>query len=95
MSAKTMDDILHAERLVGKAKRLHRRALDDLPDGAMIARGDEAYAVCGERLLRWTPSGYRDAEPRPRGVEAGVLTPPAILTVLARGYAPRWHESAR
>ena len=93
-AAKTMDDILHAERLAGKAKRTHRRSLDDLPDGAVIARGGEAYAVCGGRLLRWTPSGYRDAQRRPRGLEVDVLTPPSILAVLARGYAPRWHESA-
>jgi len=93
-AAKTMDDILHAERLAGKAKRTHRRSLDDLPDGAMIARGGEAYAVRGGRLLCWTPSGYRDAQRRPRGLEVDVLTPPSILAVLARGYAPRWHESA-
>ena len=29
-----MDGILHRERLDGRAKRLHRRALDELPDGA-------------------------------------------------------------
>ncbi len=92
-SAKTMDEILHVERLDGRTKRLHRRSLDDLPDGAMIARGEEAYAVRGKRLLRWTPSGYRDAETRPRGCAVDVLTPPSILTVLTRGYTPRWHES--
>jgi hypothetical protein len=89
-----MDVILHAERLAGKEKRTHRRALDALPDGAMVARGGAAYAVKGDRLLRWTPSGYADAQARPRGVEIDVLTPPAILAVLARGYAPRWHASA-
>ena len=81
-----MDDMLHAERLDGKAKRLHRRALDDLPDGAMIARDGEAFAVRGERLLRWTPLGYARAQARPRGIEVDVLTPPSILAVLARGY---------
>src|SRR6478672_1151716 len=33
--APEMDERLHAERLDGRAKRLHRRPLDDLPDGAM------------------------------------------------------------
>ena len=89
-----MDAKLHAERLDGKTKRLHRRALDDLADGAMIARAGEAYAVKGESLLRWTPFGYAAAQPRPRGIEVDALTPPAILTVLARGYQPRWHASA-
>src|SRR5262249_61931147 len=32
-----MDQVLHRERLDGRAKRRHRRAIDDLPDGAMVA----------------------------------------------------------
>lgn len=93
-TAKTMDDVLHAERLNGKEKRTHQRALDDLPDGAMIVRDGEAYAVRGRRLLRWTPAGYQGALTRPRGIAVDGLTPPSILAVLARGYAPRWHPSA-
>ncbi|MBS0535906.1 MAG: hypothetical protein JSR72_17785 [Proteobacteria bacterium] len=92
--APAMDDILHAERLDGRAKRLHRRALDELPDGTMIARDGEAFAVRGARLLPWTPSGYGAAQPRPRGIDADVLTPPSIAAVLAQGYAPQWHSSA-
>ena len=93
-SATTMDGILHAERLDGKEKRTHRRKIDALPDGAMIARDGEAFALRGKHLLRWTPAGYTQAKPRPRGIEVDVLTPPSILAVLARGYAPRWHPSA-
>ena len=48
--AATMDKVLHAERLDGKAKRTHRRAIDDLPDGAMIALEGEAFAVRGESV---------------------------------------------
>ena len=33
-------------------------------------------------------------KPRPRGGTVDVLTPPAILAVLAAGYEPRWHLSA-
>ena len=83
-----MDDVLHAERLDGKAKRTHRRALDTLPDGAMIALDGEAFAVRGKHLLRWTPSGYAEKRARPRGLDVDVLTPPSMLTVLSRGYAP-------
>ena len=36
-----MDDTLHAERLDGRAKRLHRRALDDVPDGAFVVMDGE------------------------------------------------------
>jgi hypothetical protein len=94
VSAAAMDEALHAERLDARAKRMHRRKIDGLPDGAMIAINGEAFAVRGDRLLRWTPSGYSDAKPRPRGIDIDVLTPPSILTVLARGYAPLWHASA-
>jgi hypothetical protein len=93
-SAPAMDAVLHAERLVGVAKRAHVRKLDTLLDGAMIALADQAYAVRGRRLLLWTPAGYRGSIPRRRGVEADVLTPPSILAVLTRGYAPHWHASA-
>jgi hypothetical protein len=93
-SAPAMDKVLHAERLDGKAKRLHRRGLDDLPDGAMIVLEGEAYSVRGERLLRWTPAGYAAARPRPRAMPVDVLTPPSILAVLKGGFHPLWHPSA-
>jgi hypothetical protein len=92
--AAAMDKLLHAERLDGKGKRLHRRLIDGLPDGAMIAREGEAYAVRGNRLLPWTPAGYGAAVPRPRGMAVDVLTPPSILAVLSAGYRPLWHASA-
>ncbi|HTM74121.1 MAG TPA: hypothetical protein VL198_12905 [Pseudolabrys sp.] len=93
-SAVEMDRVLHAERLIAKVKRAHPRKLDTLPDGAMIALGVEAFAVRGRRLLHWTPKGYSGSISRPRGAEADVLTPPSILAVLSRGYAPLWHPSA-
>jgi len=92
--APAMDKVLHAERLDGEAKHLHRRTIDALPDGAMITLGGEAFAVRGQRLLHWTPSGYDQTNRRPRNVTIGVLTPPAILSVLRRGYGPLWHPSA-
>jgi hypothetical protein len=88
-----MDDALHAERLDGKTKRIHRRKIDRLPDGAMIAIDGEAFAVRGNKLLNWTPRGYKDAKPRPRDSTVDVLTPPSMLAVLKAGYAPQWHPS--
>src|SRR5689334_21691491 len=44
-SAAAMDETLHAERLNGKTKRTHRRKLDALPDGAMIALDGDPFAV--------------------------------------------------
>jgi len=93
-SAPEMDDVLHPERLDGRSKRLHRRKIDDLPDGAMIALDGDAYAVRGGSLLRWTPKGYDVRKMRPRGVAVDVLTPPAILSALSSGYRPKWHPSA-
>jgi hypothetical protein len=93
-AAGEMDNVLHAERLDGRTKRLHRRMIDSLPDGAMIAFGDGAFAVRGERLLRWTPSGYSQAQPRPHGTQVAALTPPSTLSVFSRGYQPRWHASS-
>jgi hypothetical protein len=92
--ASEMDVVLHRERLDGKSKRLHRFALDDLPDGAMIALDGESFAVRAKQLLRWTSAGYADTRQRPHAIEVDVLTSPAILFVLTKGYAPLWHPSA-
>ena len=89
-----MDEVLHAERLHGRAKRLHRRKIDSLPDGAFIALSGTAFALRGDALFSWTPKGYGRRGPRPRGIVVDVLTPPAILAVLSAGYRPRWHPSA-
>lgn len=92
--ADEMDDTLHRERLQGRAKRLHRQNLNDLPDGAFVAIEEEAFAVRGDALLRWTPEGYDARRARLRGTKVDVLTPPAIVTVLLAGYQPNWHPSA-
>ncbi|MET0276714.1 MAG: hypothetical protein ABW198_00150 [Pseudorhodoplanes sp.] len=92
-SAPEMDAVLHAQRIDGRIKRLHRLPLDDLPDGAMIALDGAAFAVRGKQLIQWSPSGYARELPRQSG-SAFVLTPPAILDVLRAGYPPQWHDSA-
>ena len=48
--AAEMDNVLHAERLRGRVKRLHRRNIDDLPDGAFAALDGAAFAVRGDTL---------------------------------------------
>jgi hypothetical protein len=92
--ADEMDDVLHGERLKGRAKRLYRRKIDALPDGAFIVLEDDAFAIRSEALLHWTPQGYDVRTPRPFGMTVDVLTPPAILAVLSAGYRPHWHPSA-
>jgi hypothetical protein len=89
-----MDRVLHRERLQGRAKRRHRRKVDDLPDGAFLVLDGAAFAVRGDALLRWTPKGYAARVRRPRGAMVDVLTPPTIVGVLSAGYKPHWHPSA-
>jgi hypothetical protein len=89
-----MDRVLQSERLDGRTKRRHRLPIDDLPDGACVALSDDAWVLRDETLLQWTPTGYAARRPRPRGVTVDVLTPPAILAVLAAGYRPQWHPSS-
>jgi len=91
--APAMDKVLHAERLDGKRNQLHRMSFSELPDGAFVSIDGEAYALRGKRLLHWTAKRYGRSIGRRRGT-ADVLTPPAILRVLSRGYQPRWHPSA-
>ncbi len=96
-SAPQMDDVLHAQRIhpAGNTKRIHHMKLDGLPDGAVVTlSGQDAFAVKGDALLPWSPSGYGAARKRPRAAHAGVLTPPAIVNVLRRGFAPLWHPSS-
>jgi hypothetical protein len=92
--ADEMDDVLHRQRLRGRAKRRHRRKIDTLPDGAFVALGEGAFALRGDALVRWAPQGYVERKTRPRGIAVEVLTPPAILAVLSAGYQPHWHPSA-
>ncbi|HXX52759.1 MAG TPA: hypothetical protein VEI98_15970 [Xanthobacteraceae bacterium] len=89
-----MDEVLHCERLSGRAKRRHRLAIDTLPDAAFIALEEGAFAVRGDTLLRWTPQGYTARRARLRGIAVDVITPPAILAALSAGYEPRWHPTA-
>ena len=92
-----MDRVLDAERRHGRAKRLHRRPINGLPDGTfVVAPADPALALAirGARLLRWTPSGYNGTFARPPGLAVDVLTPPATIRALAAGYRPLWHPSA-
>jgi hypothetical protein len=81
--AEELDERLHSER-----GRLHESELDDLPDGAFVAIGGQAWLVLGSALLRWTPGGYSERRPRFSG-RVGVVTPPTSLRVLASD----WHGS--
>lgn len=93
-SAPDMDRRLHAERLEGRGQRRHPAMIEDLPDGTVIAIGDEALAVRGDALLPWRADGYGPPRKRPLGERVAVLTPPTAVTALAAGYRPRWHRGS-
>ena len=84
------DRAIHAERLAPRPEA----KLEELPDGAMVAIGDDAFAVRGQHLLRWSPGGYVDARKRKAAMPSLLLTPSRIIAIVARGYRPRWHPSA-
>jgi hypothetical protein len=86
------DRALHAERLASRRPPMDGDSR--LPDGAMIAIGEKAFAVRGRNLLRWSPAGYVDTRKRKPAMSSLLLTPSRIIVILARGYRPRWHPSA-
>ncbi len=92
-SAVKIDEILHAERLDGRVKRLHPLdgPIDGLPDGAALAVGASAYVVAGGKLFSWTEAGYRSATMK--SPVDGLLTPPSTLAALRSGYRPVLHPS--
>ncbi|HET8607799.1 MAG TPA: hypothetical protein VFL66_12335 [Gaiellaceae bacterium] len=96
LRAEPLDRRLHAERLDGRARRLHETRLEALPDGAFVLDGGEPWLVRGRELLRWTAAGYRERRRRPRGRTLAV-TPPTLLELLAAGWeggVPLLHPTA-
>jgi hypothetical protein len=94
ISAKTMDAVLHRERLHRGRKRLHPLPMPwaDLPDGAMVQQGEESFLVVQGRVLLWSPAGYAGVERQLD--DAKLLTPPSTLRALDAGYRPTLHPTA-
>ncbi|MCK1359341.1 hypothetical protein [Bradyrhizobium sp. 199] len=94
VSAKTMDAVLHRERLDRGRKRLHALAvpLADLPDGAMVRQGEESFLVLQGKALLWSPAGYGTSARQLDDVK--LLTPPSTLRALKAGYQPVLHPTA-
>jgi hypothetical protein len=92
--APDMDEVLHTERLDGKAKRMHAlpASLEKLPDGAMVQAAGESYLIARGRALLWSFDGYRERKNPVR--DAALLTPPSTLRALSAGYCPVLHPSA-
>jgi hypothetical protein len=100
VGADAIDAQLHAERVAPTTRRQrhHDAPLDGLPDGAFVVLEGDPWLVLGARLLRWNAAGYTEHRRRPAGVEAQLITPPSLLTVLHAGWeplVPLLHPSAR
>ena len=92
--AREMDAVLHQERLERGRKRLHPLPMPviQLPDGAMVLRGEQSFLIVQGRELKWSMAGYRKMD----GTidDAMLLTPPSTLRALSAGYRPVLHPSA-
>jgi hypothetical protein len=97
-TATVIDERLHAERMASdRSKRSFRGSLDALPDGVFVpvaAWGEQAYLVWGDSLFAWSPGGYRERRPRPKGQGVRVLTPKSTVEAIRAGYVPEVHGSA-
>lgn len=88
LKAPELDAILHRERLAEKgSKRMHplEHPIDRLPDGTMVASGNEAYLVNGGMPYLWSWEGYLRAEPES---DVMLLTPPSTVRALSAGFRP-------
>ena len=88
--AREIDALLHRERLDGKAKRLYRAPVADLPDGSFFTMDSAPQApllLWQEKAYRWSHAGYGAPFPLPDRIEVTVLTPPTLVAVLRAGYA--------
>jgi hypothetical protein len=91
--AREMDAVLHRERLDRGKKRLHPLPMPvaQLPDGAMVHKGEESFLILQGGALQWSMAGYQKAEAALDG--AMLLTPPSTLRALGAGYRPVLHPS--
>ncbi|MDE2446741.1 MAG: hypothetical protein KGO94_11210, partial [Alphaproteobacteria bacterium] len=87
---KEFDALLHTERRA--ARQTHQGSL---PNWTMVEHEGAAFAVNNHKLLLWSFSGYSQALLYDPIKSVKLLTPPSIIAILAKGYKPRWHESAK
>lgn len=91
--APDIDAVLHRERFAS-SKKLHPlpTRIDELPDGTMVAAGDDGFLIAQGRALKWSPAGYTKATFA--ADRAMLLTPPSTVRAFAAGYRPMLHPTA-
>lgn len=91
-----VDRVLHAERLTGdRKKRTCAGRAGELPSGTLVSIATGPQLLWDGKFHPWTPSGYLAPSTQPAAALVEVLTPPSILAILAAGYQPILHASAR
>lgn len=93
--ASDMDEFLHRERIEGEKKVTWSGRLWDLPHGTMFELDQKSYAICDGEILKWSFDGYRSAEGETFPENVDVLTPRSVVNVLATGFRPEFHPSAK
>ena len=83
------------ESVPGRSKRSYLADLDELPNGVFVTWEENACLLWDDSLLLWSPGGYRERRPRPKGEQVAVLTPRSTVAVIRAGYVPEVHPSAR
>jgi hypothetical protein len=88
-TAPAMDAVLHRERLDAKGGK-RRHSIDgqagNLPNGTMIACGEDTYVIKDGITYLWSWEGYSRSDPPTRDVK--LLTPPSTVRSLRAGYLP-------
>ncbi len=95
--ADAMDVVLHDERCVSGqgAIAISRDDAVRLPDGSMIAVGNNAYGLKNGAALGWSLDGYaKPAKLTELDGELLLLTPHCIVKAFEYGYRANWHPSA-
>jgi hypothetical protein len=81
-----IDEIIHKERIAKDGSKVtYEAAIENLPDGAFLLIGNEPYLLAGSAIHHWTPFGYDECLPLPKG-EVTVLTPRSVVNAFMAGY---------
>lgn len=83
------DALLHAARAIPRsyAQKRYRADIKELPEGAFILDdAGIAHLVQDDRLLPYSPAGYRAPVARPAAGDVTVLTPRPLVAALQAGY---------
>jgi hypothetical protein len=90
-NADAMDEVLHAERLIGCGKTpLAVAARRSAGRGNDCYRGGRGHALRDGNLLPWSFAGYEGSVSGDASLEVAVLPLPSMVAVIIAGYRPLW-----